>query len=171
MNPCVPTPCGPNAFCKEQNSVGACYCIPEYFGNPYEGCRPECTLNTDCPSNRACINSRCKDPCPGTCGSNAECYTVNHLPICQCITGYEGNPYQYCNIRPVVVRKCILFLFQFNCWNLFNSLMINFRSRYSCPSWKSMHTNSVWSKQSMSKCKRTSDLFLHTRLFRCSSCL
>lgn len=102
LNPCVPSPCGSNAFCKEQNSVGACYCLPEYFGNPYQGCRPECTLNSDCPSNRACINSRCKDPCPGTCGSNTECHTINHIPVCQCITGYEGNPYQYCSIRPAI---------------------------------------------------------------------
>lgn len=39
----------------------------------YEGCRPECVLSSDCPSDKACIRNKCKDPCPGVCGLNAEC--------------------------------------------------------------------------------------------------
>jgi len=38
LNPCEPSPCGINAICKEQNGAGSCSCLPEYFGNPYEGC-------------------------------------------------------------------------------------------------------------------------------------
>lgn len=67
-----------------------------YFGNPYEGCRPECVLNSDCPENKACINNKCEDPCPGVCGSNAQCQTVNHIPKCSCVFGYIGNPYENC---------------------------------------------------------------------------
>lgn len=98
--PCQPSPCGANAQCREQNGAGACICLPEYIGNPYEGCRPECVLNTDCPSNKACINNKCKDPCPGTCGQNANCQVINHLPSCTCIVGYTGDPFRYCNLIP-----------------------------------------------------------------------
>lgn len=94
--PCSPNPCGSNAVCREQNGAGACTCLPEYFGNPYEGCRPECILNSDCPSHKACIRSKCQDPCPGTCGQNAECQVVNHLPQCTCHPGYTGDPFRYC---------------------------------------------------------------------------
>lgn len=94
--PCSPSPCGANAICKEQNNAGSCSCLEGYIGNPYEGCRPECVVNTDCPSNRACINNKCGDPCPGSCGTNAECQVVNHAPLCTCINGYTGDPFRYC---------------------------------------------------------------------------
>lgn len=97
--PCVPNPCGSNANCREQNGIGSCQCLPEYFGNPYEGCRPECILNSDCPSNKACIQTKCKNPCAGSCGQNAECQVVNHVPSCLCWPGYNGDPYSYCSIR------------------------------------------------------------------------
>lgn len=98
--PCVPSPCGANAICREQNGAGSCTCLPEYIGNPYEGCRPECVLNSDCPSNKACIRNKCQDPCPGTCGQNADCQVVNHLPSCNCRQGYTGDPFRFCNIIP-----------------------------------------------------------------------
>nr|CAD7617304.1 unnamed protein product [Timema genevievae] len=98
--PCVPSPCGANADCREQNGAGSCSCLQDYVGNPYEGCRPECVLNTDCASNRACIRNKCQDPCPGTCGQNADCQVVNHLPSCTCIPGYTGDPFRYCNLLP-----------------------------------------------------------------------
>ncbi|KAG8227100.1 hypothetical protein J437_LFUL007437 [Ladona fulva] len=98
--PCVPSPCGANAVCREQNNAGACTCLPDYIGNPYEGCRPECVLNTDCPSNKACIGNKCKDPCPGTCGQNADCHVINHLPSCNCRSGYQGDPFRYCSLAP-----------------------------------------------------------------------
>lgn len=99
--PCIPSPCGFNAICREQNNAGACTCQENYIGNPYEGCRPECVLNSDCPSNKACINTKCQDPCPGACGQNADCQVVNHLPSCTCFPGYIGDPFRYCNIKPV----------------------------------------------------------------------
>lgn len=97
--PCIPNPCGANAQCREQNNAGSCQCLPEYIGNPYEGCRPECVLNSDCPSNRACVRNKCMDPCPGTCGQKAECQVINHLATCNCHIGYTGDPYQFCNIQ------------------------------------------------------------------------
>lgn len=99
--PCQPSPCGSNAVCHEQNGAGSCQCLSNYFGNPYDGCRPECVLNSDCPSNRACIQNRCVDPCPGRCGQNAECHVISHLPSCNCRLGYNGDPYRYCAINQV----------------------------------------------------------------------
>lgn len=100
LTPCSPSPCGPNAVCREQNKVGACICNEGYFGNPYEGCRPECVSNSDCPGNRACIGNKCQDPCPGTCGINAECTAINHVPTCTCIVGYTGDAYRRCSHIP-----------------------------------------------------------------------
>lgn len=99
LTPCLPNPCGPNAICREQNGVGACQCLPEFFGNPYEGCRPECVHNSDCQSNLACIRNKCQDPCPGTCGQNADCRVVNHVPSCTCRIGYTGDPYRFCHVE------------------------------------------------------------------------
>jgi hypothetical protein len=68
--PCVPSPCGPNAQCREVNGHEACTCLVGYVGAP-PNCRPECVLNAECPSNKACIQQRCGDPCSGACGYNA----------------------------------------------------------------------------------------------------
>lgn len=105
--PCSPSPCGLNAVCREQNGAGSCSCMPDYTGNPYESCRPECVINSDCPSNRACIRSKCEDPCPGTCGPNAQCQVINHLPSCSCLTGYTGDPFRYCTIVPQLAEPSV----------------------------------------------------------------
>lgn len=94
--PCSPSPCGINAICKERSNAGSCSCLEGYIGNPYEGCRPECVVNTDCAMNQACLNNKCADPCPGSCGSNAVCQVVNHSPLCTCLNSYTGDPFRYC---------------------------------------------------------------------------
>lgn len=99
VTPCNPNPCGANAECREQNRAGACSCLPDYFGNPYEGCRPECVVNSDCPSSRSCQQNKCVDPCPGVCGQNARCQVINHAPNCICLSGYVGDPFQFCRIQ------------------------------------------------------------------------
>lgn len=93
---CNPSPCGGNAICND----GSCTCLPEFHGDPYSGCRPECVLNSDCARERACLRSKCADPCPGVCGQNALCAVINHVPMCSCPTGMEGDAYTIC--RPVV---------------------------------------------------------------------
>lgn len=95
VNPCQPSPCGPNSQCREVNEQAVCSCIPGFIGAP-PTCRPECTANQECPANLACINQKCVDPCPGTCGRNAQCSTVNHNPFCTCIPHYTGNPFVAC---------------------------------------------------------------------------
>lgn len=99
-NPCNPSPCGANAVCKERNGAGSCICLPDYFGDPYSGCRPECVTNNDCARDKACINQKCQDPCPGVCGFNAECRVVNHAPSCVCLPGFTGNPLTSCHEPP-----------------------------------------------------------------------
>lgn len=93
---CNPTPCAPNAKCHN----GICTCLPEYHGDPYRDCRPECILNSDCSREKACTRNKCTDPCPGTCGTNAICSVVNHIPMCSCMENYEGNAFTICT--PVI---------------------------------------------------------------------
>lgn len=99
VNPCIPSPCGPNSQCKVVGATGVCSCLQNYIGRP-PNCRPECTMNAECPSNKACINERCKDPCRGSCGFNTECRVVSHSPVCTCTSGYEGDPFSGCVLMP-----------------------------------------------------------------------
>jgi hypothetical protein len=46
------------------------------------------------------VRNKCVDPCPGTCGLNAECRVVNHAPSCSCLPGYTGNPLNSCHLPP-----------------------------------------------------------------------
>ncbi len=108
--PCIPSPCGPNAICKELHGAGSCTCTPGYFGDPYLGCRPECVQNSDCLWNKACVNNKCVDPCSGACGLNAECKVVHHSPSCFCFEGYTGNPLSACRKIPLEPSKACAFL-------------------------------------------------------------
>lgn len=101
-DPCQPSPCGPNAQCRVSNEQAVCSCLPEFSGSP-PGCRPECVVNSECPSDKACVNQKCKDPCPSTCGLNALCRVINHTPICSCISHYTGDPFTRC--YPIPPRK------------------------------------------------------------------
>lgn len=113
INPCEPSPCGPNAVCQQRDNVGACICIDDYHGNPYEGCQPECILSSDCPTNKACVRNKCEDPCPGICGVRAQCSVINHIPTCTCQPGYVGDPFAICNLpvvtstEPATLDPCI----------------------------------------------------------------
>lgn len=91
--------CGPNADCREVGQRPVCTCRPGYFGVPPD-CRPECVVNRDCPASLACIRQKCRDPCPGACGTNADCRVINHSPVCTCSPGYTGEPFVRCNRIP-----------------------------------------------------------------------
>ena len=95
-DPCNPNPCGPNT--NPPRNIGdrcQCTCLPGMIGSP-PNCRPECYVNADCPTDKACINKKCQDPCPGLCGLNANCKVRNHVPICICIPGFIGDPFSQC---------------------------------------------------------------------------
>lgn len=93
--PCVPSPCGPFSECKDNGGIASCSCTLNYIGAP-PSCRPECSVNTDCLPSMACINEKCRNPCPGSCGLNAHCYVRNHLPICKCDDNYAGDAFTEC---------------------------------------------------------------------------
>lgn len=87
-----------------------CSCVPGFTGSP-PTCRPECVTSPECSLNQACVNQKCIDPCPGTCGIGAKCQVVNHNPICSCPPQYTGDPFVRCQI----IRKQLLsyFIFKF----------------------------------------------------------
>lgn len=89
--------CGVNTNCNN----GVCTCLPSYFGDPLKGCRPECTMNSDCSREKACVNQHCIDPCPGTCGQGAVCNVINHIPTCSCPPPTSGDPFVLCKTKPV----------------------------------------------------------------------
>lgn len=93
VDDCTNVRCGPNAECVS----GQCQCLPEYHGDPYFNCRPECVFSTDCDPQKACVQRKCVDPCVGACGQNAICQVVNHIPMCSCNNGYTGNSFIICN--------------------------------------------------------------------------
>ena len=100
VDPCNPNPCGPNSNPPRQIGDRCdCSCLPEMIGSP-PNCRPECVINSDCTSDKACINRKCQDPCPGLCGVNAYCNVRNHVPICICNQGYIGDPFSNCYTPP-----------------------------------------------------------------------
>lgn len=96
-SPCEPNPCGRFATCNDYGGSAICSCKPGYIGAP-PYCAPECTINEDCPSNKACSREKCIDPCIGSCGANTECRAMNHVAICTCLSGYKGNSFIGCSI-------------------------------------------------------------------------
>lgn len=101
LSPCTPNPCGPSSQCQVVSGQAECGCLANMIGSA-PNCRPECIVNSDCPASVACVNQKCIDPCPGTCGSNSECRVVNHSPVCTCATGYTGNAFSDCRPTPIV---------------------------------------------------------------------
>lgn len=81
-----------------------CSCLLDYTGTP-PGCRPECTISTECSRDKACINQKCLNPCIDACGLNTDCRVINHSPICQCKQRYTGDPFTRCN---PIQRKLIV---------------------------------------------------------------
>lgn len=115
---CVPSPCGPNSQCRIVGAQAACSCLPNYIGRP-PNCRPECTINEECPGNLACQNEKCRDPCPGACGSFSTCTVIKHRPVCQCLDGYTGDPFTTCTF--IVPCKIFTFLFLLSNWAVQNA--------------------------------------------------
>lgn len=97
---CDPNPCTgvENAMCIEQNGMGTCVCLPNYYGDPKkpDGCMPKCTEHADCPSNMTCIRNECHDACENFCPENADCHiTANHI-VCTCKAGFTGDANRNC---------------------------------------------------------------------------
>lgn len=100
VNHCVPNPCGNFAQCNDVGTSYVCNCLPGYYGSaPF--CHPECVISADCGNTKACVNERCIDPCPGSCGLNSVCNVINHIPNCACRPGYQGDAFVKC--EPIVI--------------------------------------------------------------------
>ena len=57
----------------------------------------ECSIDNDCPFSKECRNQECVDPCGYiSCGSQALCKAENHIGICYCPQGMQGNPIVNC---------------------------------------------------------------------------
>lgn len=131
-NPCLPSPCGPFSQCRDAGGTPSCSCLAGYVGSPPQ-CKPECISNFDCPSHLACVNQKCRDPCPGTCGGNADCRVVSHSPVCQCLPGYTGDPFTQCLLsqRKNYFTKMQWFIAIINTknfgYNIINKLYSNIR--------------------------------------------
>lgn len=104
-NPCIPSPCGPFSTCQDREGYPSCTCMPNYIGSP-PYCRAECSIDSDCTGDKACIREKCRDPCPGSCGFNALCTVINHTPACTCPDAYTGDPFSNCYLTPM--RKTII---------------------------------------------------------------
>lgn len=68
-----------------------------------------CVTDSDCPSQTACINADCVNPCNATqpCGVNTRCQVFDtpvwRTMICECLPGYQGNAAVRCDLG-----KCAL---------------------------------------------------------------
>lgn len=65
VDPCTPTPCGPNTQCSINNrGVGVCRCLPGYFPKPdtVTGCGPQCVSDSECSYQYICRNQKCVQP-------------------------------------------------------------------------------------------------------------
>ena len=98
---CYTGVCGSNAQCREHNGIAVCSCLPDFFGNPYTGCRPECVSHAECARNKACENNKCIDPCEGICAPSALCRVHDHVAMCYCPDGYQGDPFTACTPQPI----------------------------------------------------------------------
>lgn len=112
MNPCNPSPCGPNSLCRIVSDHPVCSCLENTFGNP-PNCHYECLVNSDCSQEKVCSKGKCISPCLQLCGKNAICTVYNHNPTCHCMHNYEGDPFTQCheiqskiiNINHLVLKK------------------------------------------------------------------
>ena len=104
VNPClISESCGTNAECFVRNHEAFCRCQSGFKGNAQHTCHIiGCYSNSDCPSDHACVNSQCVNPClrDNPCSTRANCIVQNHLPICKCQNQLSGNPYVGCQSRP-----------------------------------------------------------------------
>lgn len=86
-------------MCRDAGGRPVCSCPAGYSGNPLSHCsRDECFDNVECRGDLACKNGRCVNPCSGACGSGANCEAINHVAVCSCPSGFQGDPFHVCRL-------------------------------------------------------------------------
>jgi len=108
VNPCSPSPCGPGTYCEvNHHGAAVCRCLPGLFPKPdtITGCAPQCDYDTQCRPHEKCHGNKCVPACePSTCGVNAICESLNHVPTCKCLRGYTGDPLAQCTqVTPIAI--------------------------------------------------------------------
>ncbi|XP_021954599.1 adhesive plaque matrix protein 2 [Folsomia candida] len=111
VDPCIPSPCGPNTQCSV-NGAGAaiCRCISGTYPKPdtITGCGPQCVYDHECPSHQKCHQGKCVPSCnPSPCGINAECEAVGNKAVCKCPRGFAGDPLFQCQQQAPISRAII----------------------------------------------------------------
>ncbi|KAJ8954751.1 hypothetical protein NQ318_011446 [Aromia moschata] len=96
---CEEDVCADTATCVGEQHQPKCRCPAGTSGNPYVQCigllpppepEPSCRSDSDCPSQQACINLYCVNPCASghVCTQDQECRVLDTLPLrtvmCQC---------------------------------------------------------------------------------------
>lgn len=80
----------------------------------------KCFGNLDCDTKKSCHLSKCIDPCDaGPCGENADCFVINHRPICACSKRKTGDPFIQC----LNLESNLLILFKYNHLPIFIKLV------------------------------------------------
>lgn len=61
-------------------------------------CAPGCKSNSDCSNTEFCHNKKCLSPCKqkNACGENALCSVQDHMKICLCPDGFQGDANKQC---------------------------------------------------------------------------
>ena len=55
--------------------------------------KPQCVTDSDCQLDEKCYQGSCRLACSTVvCGFNAVCVPQFHNGVCQCLTGFAGNP-------------------------------------------------------------------------------
>lgn len=92
-------------MCYVVRNEPKCRCPPGYTGDAYTECSPVgCRSDVECSDNFICYEGACKDPCLfTTCAANARCTVRGNAGVCDCLPGYDGNPYKVCSRSDVVV--------------------------------------------------------------------
>ena len=116
IDPCyVHDPCALHAECYAKDHEAHCRCPSGMIGNPLEKCRVAgCRDNTECPTDKACHNRKCVDPCDydDPCANNARCYVFQHTTGCRCEDSVPyGDPRIQCHNMTVdaeIIPHCIV---------------------------------------------------------------
>lgn len=117
VNPCVqaldePAVCPENKSCEVQNHKPICICMKD--------CQPSisiCLRDTGCPSDLACKNYQCVNPCDyHSCYENSPCIVEDHKPICKfCPPGFIADSKVGCRKGKLKIQN----LYRNVCVNLY----------------------------------------------------
>jgi hypothetical protein len=95
LDPCGSTVCSANKKCVVASHKPVCQCKYSLVINQ-EGALTcpdrdvECRQDSDCPSNQACSEGRCRSPCSEAdklCPKGKQCQVLDHKAVCMCVEG------------------------------------------------------------------------------------